>query len=93
MQDKQELFPKTVEVTFTYRGVNYKHKCQLPLTNENKLLMGEPMKVLKHSVINALRKANYLYKEDLKTKEENIYYLITQIEVFVIVERCLFLGA
>lgn len=85
MQDKQELFPKTVEVKFTYRGVSYKHKCQLPLTNENKLLMGEPMKALKRSVFNALRKANYLYKEDLKTKEENIYSLITQIEVFVIV--------
>lgn len=85
MQDKQELFSKTVEVKFAYRGVSYKHKCQLPLTKDNKLLMGEPMKALKRSVFNSLRKADYLYKEDLKTQEENIYSLITQIEIFVIV--------
>jgi len=85
MQDTQELFPKTVEVGFTYRGIRYKHKCQLPLTKDNKLLVGKPMKALKQSVFLSLKKADYLYKEDLKAPEENIYSLINQIEIFVIV--------
>lgn len=85
MEETQELFSKTVEVGFTYRGIRYKHKCQLPLTKDTKLLMGEPMKILKQNVFLSLKKAEYLYKEDLKAPEEKIYSLITQIEIFVIV--------
>ena len=82
---EEQLIPKTVEITFNYRGVNYKHKCQLPLTNKNKLLIGKPLKILKRKLFNSLNKADYLHKEDKKATEDTIYSLITQIEVFVIV--------
>lgn len=82
---EEKLFPKTVEITFNYRGVDYKHRCQLPLTTTNKLLIGKALKTLKRRLFTSLSTANYLYKEDKKAKEEQIYSLITQIKIFVIV--------
>jgi len=76
---------KLANVTFSYKNNKFIHKCMINVTSNNKLKLDKPMEELKYTLFKALKRSNYIYKEDLFKKEEDIFNLVSNIDFSLII--------
>jgi len=85
MEEQNVVSKKKVRVKFTCRGVIYEHDCKAFLNQHNKMLTGEPLKQLKLNIFTALIRAGYVSREDIKKNDKDVFNMISNVEVSVLV--------